>query len=207
MKRRDFALGLAASPLMAAAAVDLAEGRNYTAVSPPQPVAVAGKIEVIEFFGYWCPHCRSLEPSLEEWVKKLPADVNFRRVPVAWQAGQEPYQRLYFALEAVGAGPGIHQKVFSALQMQGIRLELPAAQLAFASANGLDGKKLADAMSGFAISSKARKATQTAQVYRIDGVPTLAIQGRYLTSPEKSGGDEAALQVADALIRKAKAGR
>lgn len=204
MKRRDFALGLAVSPLLAHAAVDAVEGRTFTAISPAQPVAVAGKIEVIEFFGYWCPHCRALEPALEEWVKKLPADVNFRRVPVAWQPAQEPHQRLYYALESIGAPGSIHQKVFSAIQMQGMRLETPAAQTAFASANGLDAKKLTDAMSGFAISSKARQATQTASSYRIDGVPALAVQGRYLTSPEKANGDEAALQVVDALIRKAK---
>jgi len=210
MQRRNFALGLTAVPWLSQtswAAVEPVEGRNFTTLSSPQPLAVAGKIEVIEFFGYWCPHCRSLEPTLEEWARKLPADVNFRRVPVAWQASQEPYQRLYFALESVGAAPVIHQKVFQAVQVQGMRLEVPAALAAFASANGIDAKKLADAMSGFAVASKARVATQVAQAYRIDGVPALAIHGRYLTSPEKAGSDDAALQVADALIRKAKSGR
>jgi thiol:disulfide interchange protein DsbA len=209
MQRRSFALGLSASWLArpAWAAVEAVEGRNYTQLSPPQPVAVAGKIELIEFFGYWCPHCRALEPVLEEWLRKPPADLSFRRVPVAWQAAQEPYQRLFFALEAVGAPATIHQKVFQAVQMQGMRLELPAAQAAFASANGIDAKKLTDAMSGFAVASKARVAAQVAQTYRIDGVPTLVVQGRYLTSPEKAGSDESALQVVDALIRKARAAR
>ena len=210
MQRRNVVLGLSAAPWLARpawAAVEAVEGRNFTALSPPQPVAVAGKIEVIEFFGYWCPHCRALEPVLEEWLRKPAADLNFRRVPVAWQAAQEPYQRLFFALESLGAAPGIHQKVFQAVQMQGMRLELPAAQAAFASSNGIDPKKLTDAMSGFAVASKARVATQVAQAYRIDGVPALAVHGRYLTSPEKAGGDEAALQVVDALIRKAKSGR
>jgi thiol:disulfide interchange protein DsbA len=210
MQRRHFALGLTAAAWLAPAAraaVEPIEGRNFTQQSTPQPVAVAGKIEVIEFFGYWCPHCRSLEPALEEWARKLPTDVNFRRVPVAWQAAQEPYQRLYFALESVAAAPLIHQKVFQAVQLQGMRLEVPAALAAFASANGIDAKKLADAMSGFAVASKARVATQVAQAYRIDGVPALAIHGRYLTAPDKAGSNEAALQVAAALIRKAKAGR
>jgi thiol:disulfide interchange protein DsbA len=210
MQRRNFALGLTASAWLARpawAAVEPVEGRQFTKLSQPQAVAVAGKIEVIEFFGYWCPHCRVFEPLLEEWARKLPADVNFRRIPVAWQPGQEPYQRLYFALEALGLGSGIHQKVFQAVQMQGMRLELPAGLAAFAAANGIDKAKLADAMGGFAVASKARMATQVVGSYRIEGVPALAIHGRYMTSPELVGSEELTLQVADALIRRAKAGR
>ena len=211
MKRRDFGLGLAvASPLLARTAwatVEPVEGKHYTRLQQPMQVAAPGKIEVIEFFGYWCPHCRTLEPVLEAWARKLRADVSFRRVPVSWKPGQEPYQRLYFALESLGVGAGTHQKVFEAVQLKGMRLELPAALAAFASANGIDGKKLADAMGGFAVASKARLAAQTASTYRIDSVPALAIHGRFMTSPARAGGDEAALQVADALIRKAKTAR
>ena len=208
--RRHLALALATTPLLtgpARAAGEPAEGREYVLVQQPQAVAVAGKTEVIEFFGYWCPHCRSLEPTLEAWAQRLPADVNFRRVPVAWRPGQEPYQRLYFALEAVGAPPSIHRKVFDAVQVQGMRLDLPAALAAFAAANGIDPKKLADAMSGFAVSSKTRVATQVVQAYRIEGVPAFVVQGRFLTSPEKVGSDEGALKVVDALVRKAKTAR
>ena len=210
MKRRDLALALAALPLIsrpAWAAVDAVEGRNYNTLSQPQPVAVPGKIEVLEFFGYWCPHCRALEPKLEEWVSKLPPDVAFKRVPVAWRAGQEAYQRLFYALEALGAPSSIHQRVFEAVQLQNAKLEVPVALKAFAAANGLDAAKLADAMSGFSVSSKARVATQLSKTYRIDGVPSLVIQGRYITSPGTANGDEAALQVADALIKKARASR
>lgn len=212
MKRRNFALGLAAATLAARsarAAVEPVEGKHYQSLSQAQPVAVPGKVEVIEFFGYWCPHCRAFEPTLEAWVRKLPADVSFRRVPVAWQARQEPFQRLYYALEALGVGGGgnIHQKVFDALQVQGLRLEQPAGLAAFAAANGIDQARLADAMGGFSVSSKARVATQTASAYRIDGVPTLAIQGRYITSPSMVNSEEMTLQVAEALIRKARAGR
>ncbi|CAD5371871.1 Thiol:disulfide interchange protein [Rubrivivax sp. A210] len=213
MKRRNLvhlAGALAALPLLgrpALAAVDAVEGRNFSVMSQPQPVSVAGKVEVIEFFGYWCPHCRAFEPKLDAWVKKLPADVVFKRVPVAWRPGQESAQRLFFALEALGAPSGIHEKVFAAVQLQGLALDQPAAINAFAAANGLDGAKLSEAMSGFAVSSKARMATQVSKAYGVDGVPSLVIQGRFVTSPGTAGGEDAALQVADALIRKAKGAR
>ena len=167
--------------------------------------AAAGKIEVIEFFGYWCPHCRALEPYLEPWVKKLPSEVVFRRVPVAWQRTQEPYQRLYYALDALGVGVEVHGKVFEALHAQGLRLDTDAGLAAFATANGLDKAKLADAMKSFGVASKVRAADQLWRAYGIDGVPTLAIDGRYLTSPALAGSDVRALEVADALIRKVRA--
>jgi thiol:disulfide interchange protein DsbA len=211
MKRRDFALALGASPLLAGttwAASEPVEGRDYTKLSQPVPVnaALAGKVEVLEFFGYWCPHCASFDPALEAWVRKLPADVNFRRVPVAWQGPQEPYQKLYFALEALGLVDSMHHKAFQAVQVQRVRLDKDADITAFATANGVDGAKLLAAMKGFSVGTKSRMATQAVQAYRVDGVPTLAINGRYVTSPDKAGGEERALMVVDALIRKVKAG-
>ncbi|MBK6854824.1 MAG: hypothetical protein IPG93_25440 [Burkholderiales bacterium] len=107
MNRRDFALGLGATALLsplARAATEPVEGRQYTRVGQPVPVAVAGKIEVIEFFGYWCPHCSQLEPVLEPWVKKLPSDVNFRRIPVAWQAQHVPFQKSLLRTRSHGCG-------------------------------------------------------------------------------------------------------
>jgi thiol:disulfide interchange protein DsbA len=211
MKRRVFALALGAAPLLARpawAAAEAVEGKNYIRLSSTVPVAVPGKIEVIEFFGYWCPHCNAFEPKLEAWVKQLPADVNFRRIPVNWRPAQhEPYQKLYFALEVLGLGEGIQQKVFDAVHLQGLRLETDAGLTAFTSANGIDKGKLVDAIKSFSVASKSRAATQLATAYRVDGVPTLGINGRYLTSPEVAGGEVNALQVADALIRKARTER
>ncbi len=155
MNRRDFAIGLGAAHLItrtAWAAADPIEGKDYTRLQQSMPVAVPGKIEVIEFFGYWCPHCFQLEPKLEAWVKKLPAKVNFRRIPVAWQPSQAPFQQLYFALELLAIGGDIHQKVFQAVHVQHLRLDSDAGVAAFADANGIDKAKLANAMTGFAVS-------------------------------------------------------
>ncbi|HOL37598.1 MAG TPA: thiol:disulfide interchange protein DsbA/DsbL [Rubrivivax sp.] len=210
MHRRAFTLGLSATSLLlvsAHAAGEPVQGKDYTTLSSPVPTTAGGKIEVIEFFGYWCPHCRALEAKLEAWVKKLPGDVVFRRVPVAWQRPQEPYQRIYFALEALGVAQEVHGKVFDALHVQGLRLDTDAGIAAFAAANGLDKTKLLDAMNSFAVASKVRTANQTWKAYGIEGVPTLAVNGRYLTSPAQTGSDERALEVADALIAKVRATR
>ncbi len=117
LNRRQLSLGLAASLLAtpaARAANDAVEGKDYVKLSSPIPGSSPGKVEVIEFFGYWCPHCAAFEPTLEAWARKLPADVNFRRIPVAFSPSQESYQRLYFALEALGAVNAAHGKIFVA---------------------------------------------------------------------------------------------
>ncbi len=210
MHRRTFAIGVAAAPLLARpawGAAEPTEGRDYIRLQQPVPVAVAGKVEVIEFFGYWCPHCNDFEPKLEAWLAGLPAYVNFRRIPVSWQPMQEPYQRLYFALEALGLGGAVHQKVFDAVHVQHLRLDTDAGVAVFATALGIDKAKLLDSMKSFTVASKVRAAGQLFAAYHIDGVPTLTVDGRFVTSPEKAGGEERALQVCDSLIRMSRAAR
>lgn len=203
MQRRSFSIALAAGPFIAGAAqaAEPVEGKDYTRLRTPITVAVAGKVEVIEFFGYWCPHCNDFEATLEPWVKRLPKDVNFRRVPVAWMPLHEPYQKLYYALEALGVPEDIHAKVFYAVHVQRLHLDVDAGVAAFASANGIDKVKLLDAMKSFSVASKARVATQLFKSFQLDGVPTLAIAGRYVTSPGQAGGEEQALRVTEALMR------
>lgn len=218
MKRRDLALTLALAPtpllsaLMAGsahAAGEPAEGKDYQRVQPAVAVAVPGKIEVLEFFGYWCPHCAHLEPKLEAWVKKLPADVNFRRIAVGWQPAHDPFRKLFFALEALGMGPTheIHGKVFKAVHVQRLRLENDEVLSAFAKDNGIDAAKLLDAMKGFSVAAKLRMSTQMFAAYKADGVPALALNGRFLTGPSMAGGEDEALRVLDTLMAQVRAGR
>ena len=205
MKRREFAFGTTAialtglaGPLQAQGGPPV-EGRDYTRVA--QPVAVPeGKVDVVEFFGYWCPHCNAFEPVLDAWVRKLPAHVSFRRMPIAFNAAQEPTQRLYFALEALGLVDTLHRKVFNAMHLQHQRLDKEADIAAWAQANGADAPKILDAMKSFSVASKLRQSRQLADAFKIDGVPTLGIGGRYMTSPGTAGTAERALTVTDALI-------
>jgi thiol:disulfide interchange protein DsbA len=177
------------------------EGTHYVRLSQPQPVADPSKIDVIEFFWYGCPHCHAFEPALDAWVKKLPPDIAFRRVPVAFR--EEPFgahQRIYFALEAMGKVEAMHRKVFFAIHNDRQRLDKPAEIAAFMTKNGLDGAKFLEAYNSFGVQTKQRQAKQLAEGYKIDGVPALGVNGRYFTSGTLAGTPEQSLVVADFLI-------
>jgi len=212
MNRRRFAIRLAAAaaapclPLAASAQGAPVEGRDYARLAQPLPMPATGKIEVVEFFGYWCPHCNTFEPALDAWSRKLPADVAFRRVPVAFSAPQEPYAKIYFTLEAMGLLEQMHRKVFAAIHVQRQHLEKESEILAFMTANGVDAAKFSEIYKSFTVASKFKQARQLADAYRIDGVPTLGIHGRFFTSPSLAGGSDQALRVADQLIQRARQG-
>lgn len=211
MKRRDFSLQLAAVGLgtvwtrTAAAQGAPVEGTHYTKLAQPVAVSVpAGKVEVLEFFSYGCPHCYSLEPTLETWAKRLPADVVFKRVPVGFNALYENYQRIYYALEAMGQVEHMHRKVFDAIHQQRQRLDKEADIAAFMTANGVDGAKFLDLYKSFSVQTKARQAQQLSQSYKIDGVPAMGVQGRFWTSGALTGSHERMLQVVDILIQRSR---
>lgn len=212
MNRRSFALQIALAgsaplvPWAARAQAAPVEGKDYARLAQPLALPATGKVEVIEFFGYWCPHCHSFEPALDAWAQKLPADVAFRRVPVAFSAPQEPYQKIFLALEAMGLLDAMHRKVFTAMHVQKQRLDKEADIVALMTANGIDGAKFSETFKSFTVASKAKQARQTADAYRIDGVPTLGIHGRYFTSPSLAGGHEQALRVTDYLIQRTRKG-
>jgi thiol:disulfide interchange protein DsbA len=212
MNRRRFAIRLAAAAatpgLVSGAFAQGApvEGRDYARLAQPLAMPATGKVEVVEFFGYWCPHCNSFEPTLEAWSRKLPADVAFRRVPVAFSAPQEPYAKIYFALEAMGLLDQMHRKVFAAIHVQRQRLDKDSDIVAFMTSNGVDGAKFTETYKSFTVASKFKQARQLADAYRIDSVPTLGIHGRYFTSPSLAGGAEQALKVTDQLIQRARKG-
>ena len=216
MKRRDFsasllgsAAGLAASgwPAPAHAQGGPVEGTHYVRLSQPVPAGPAGKIEVIEFFWYGCPHCNAFEPTLDPWVKQLPADVAFHRVPVAFSA--EPFvahQRIFYALDSLGLVAAMHRKVFYAIHNDRLRLDKPVDISAFMARNGVDAAKFIEAYDSFSVQGKAKQAAQQAAAYKIDGVPAIGIQGRYYTSGSLAGTNEKALAVADFLIQRVRKG-
>jgi protein dithiol oxidoreductase (disulfide-forming) len=207
MKRRHFPLQLAAAGAALASFGSAAraqgapvEGTHYVKLSQPAPVsAPAGKVEIVEFFSYGCPHCYALQPSVELWAKGLPADVVHRRVPVGFNALYETYQKVFFALEVMGQLDNMHRKVFAAIHQQRQRLDKEADIVAFMTANGVDGAKFAEQLKSFTVQTKVRQAQQLTQAYKVDGVPALGVQGRYLTSGSLAGSNERALAVASSL--------
>ena len=189
----------------AAGAVDLVEGKNYVKLKNPQPVESGKKIEVIEFFSYGCPHCNDLEPILDAWLAKLPADVEFRRVPVIFQQRWEPLAKIYYTLDAMGVEAKLSPEVFKAIHSAGLPLYQDKAFFDWAAAHGLDRAKVQDVYNSFAVNSKFNRAKVLAQDYNIQSVPTVVVDGKFITSSDRVGTHAALPPVIDALIAKARA--
>ena len=209
MKRREFSVLAAgtlgatalALPGLALAQAKPQEGRDYRELDKPATVeAPAGRIEVVEFFWYSCPHCNSFEPRLNAWLKRTPADVVFRRVPVAFRDSFVPQQRLFYTLEALGKVDELHAKVFEAIHGQRQSLDREETILAFAERNGLERTKFQELYNSFTVQTKARRATQLQDQYQVDGVPALGVGGRYYTDATMAGSMDRSLQVVEYLI-------
>lgn len=216
MNRREFSLttlgtlGLSAGlPSLALAQGTPVEGKQYVRLPQAAPVsAPAGKVEVVEFFWYGCGHCNDFEPTLAAWAAKLPADVVFRRVPVAFR--ENPFgnhQRLFYALEAMGLVSSLHAKVFRAIHAEGQTLDKPETIAAFMTRQGVDAAKFMAMFNSFAVQTKCKQARTLADAYKIDGVPTLGIAGRYFTSVSLNGNPERTLVTTNFLIDQARKGR
>jgi thiol:disulfide interchange protein DsbA len=195
---------LAALCLTLAAPLALAAeaGKDYAAVAPAQPTDSKGKIEVVEFFAYTCPHCFELEPELAAWAKKLPRNVVLKRMPVIFNDSWEPMARAYFALDALGAVDKLHGEVFNAVHIQDKDLTHPEDFYDWGAKQGLDRAKLKAAYESFSTDTKVSRARQMQRAYKLAGVPSLAINGKYLTSPSMAGGYGKTLKVVSELIQK-----
>lgn len=187
---------------------------DYLTVSPPQTTDAGKKIEVIEFFGYFCPHCNAFDPALSEWVKKQGNNIIFKRIPVVFNDPSLPYQqRLYFSLEAMGKVEELHTKIFNAIHIDRQPLKDEQTIVDFVVRQGIDKQKFLEVYNSFSVQSKVLRASQMQAAYKIDGVPTITINGRYLTSPSIAAAglppnqaepvlQAGALKVMDALIAK-----
>jgi thiol:disulfide interchange protein DsbA len=171
-------------------------GREYRAVNPAQPVETApGRIEVLEFFAYWCPHCHSLEPELADWRKRQGADVVFRREHVSFR--ETRIQQLHYALVALGKAEELGPRVFNAIHSERARLDSPQKM---AEVLGLESKSFTEVYDSFSVRTRARRGTQISEAYGIDGVPSIAVAGKFLTAPSMAGSNAAALRVVDWLV-------
>ena len=221
LRRRDVGAGLLGAGLLAAfgparAQAGPVEGVNYVRLVEPVPTSGGGKIEVIEFFWYECPHCHAFEPALEAWTQRLPPDVAFRRVPVWFR--EEPFgpqQRLFYALESMGLLPTLHRRVFNAIHVDRVRLRSADEITAFVLKNGVDAQTFLGVYNSFGVQSRALQARQTAAAYKIDAVPAMGVQGRFYTNGTLSNAGSASargspndrmLGVVDALVVRVRKG-
>lgn len=189
-----------------------AVGRDYTLINPPQPTAGGKKIEVLEFFWYGCIHCYNLEPSLQAWLKRKPADVEFRPVPAAFDSSWLPLARAYYALDAMGAVAKYHEALFTAIHRdkQKALLSDSRALADWLGGKGLDKQKFLDTYNSFAVNGRTQRTIDLTRTYDIPGTPALVVNGKYLTSPsmmvtpDNKISYERFFQVLDQLIARAR---
>jgi thiol:disulfide interchange protein DsbA len=183
-------------------------GKDYITLERPVATEAGnGKIEVLEFFWYSCPHCNQFEPAFEQWAKNAPKDVVVRRVPVAFRDDFVPQQRLYYTLEAMNLVEKMHIRVFTAIHGEKLMLNSDAAVLAWAEKQGIDKTKFEQAYKSFGVATKAKRAVQLQNDFKIEGVPSLGVAGRFYIDGTLAGSMPRALQVADALIAQSRQSR
>lgn len=188
-------------------------GKEYQVLAQPQPTDTQGKVEVSEFFFYTCPHCNVLDPYISAWVKKQGNAISFKRIPVDFGQGQAVLTKLYYTLEAMGQLETLHAKIFEAIHTKRRPLNTEQQVLNFVKENGVDEKKFLEMSTSFAVATKIRRAAALQAAYKIDSVPVIFVDGRYMTSPalvmganSKMSEAESAqglMQVLDALVLKA----
>lgn len=216
MKRRDFSLacGAVAAGVGLIQGTALAQGKppeigaDYLPVDPRAPVdAPAGKIEVVEFFGYWCPHCNAFEPTFEAWRQRVAKDVVVRRVPVAFRDEHAPQQRLFYSLEAMALADKLHAKVFAAIHVEKKDLSKGEGIADWIAKQGVDKAKFMEQYNSFSVATKASRAAQLHNTYKIDGVPALGVAGRYWTDGAMAKGMPRAMEVVDFLVARVRSAK
>ncbi len=205
---RLFLLLLALLPLAACAADGAApvEGQDYELIAEPGPFApLAGKIEVVEVFGYPCIHCAHFEPLLEAWVARLPADVRFTAVPAAFGGHWDAYARAFYAAEQTGVLKRSHGDVFKALHEQRslpMQNVSPQELATFYATYGVQPQRYVDALRSDQVEEKVKAARAFAMRVRVPGTPSLIVNGKYLV---KGRGFEDQLRIAGALVERERA--
>jgi thiol:disulfide interchange protein DsbA len=207
-------LGLAGA--VTAAPTEPQAGVQYLVLPQPQNTDAGNKVEVIEFFAYYCPHCNAFEPLLAEWVKKQGANIVFKRVHVPRDGSVLPQQRLFYTLEALGLLEQYHDKVFGAMHVERLRLSSDEQVFDWAARAGIERTRFVDTYRSFGVQARLNAAAGKVSGYQVNYWPQVAIDGRYITSPSQANEgvqeprteaqqQQYALQVMDYLVSKAKA--
>jgi len=197
-RRRFLAAGAALALACATARAALLAGRDYVRLGQPLATEAGSKIEVLEFCWYGCPHCFDLEPVIERWSAKMPADAALRRVPAIFRANWEPGAKLFYTLEALGQTARLHRPVFDAIHKERIPVHTGEKVMAdWLEKHGIDRKKFQDTWASFAVRGKVERAKQLTRASRIEGVPALIVEGRYLA---QANSHEGMMAVVDQLV-------
>ncbi len=179
----------------------LKAGVDYFELKASQPVEVPpGKIEVVEFFWYGCPHCYSLEPFIENWSKKLAADTVFRRIPAIFNERWARDAAIFYTFEALGVIERIHRPFFDAIHRDALKTDSFQSLSQWLERHGIDPKKFEAAFKSFGVQSKVKRAEKTTVAYGVQGTPTMGVHGRFTVSPEQGKSQEGILANVDYLV-------
>jgi thiol:disulfide interchange protein DsbA len=179
------------------------QGQDYELLTPAQPTSSPGKVEVIEFFSYGCPHCAAMAPHIEKWATQLPANTTFARIPVSF--GRREWgalSRAYYALEATGDLARLDDAVFSGIHEEHKQLFTEDALAAWAAEHGVEAAKFRAAFESPGVSARAMRAEQLSRDYRVNSVPHVVVDGKYIV---KGKTHEETLKIARQLVDKAAA--
>ena len=166
-------------------------GRNYGLINPAQPTEAGKKVEVIEFFAYYCPHCNALDPVLANWVKEQGDNIIFKRVHTSANGEPMPQQKLFYALQAIGKEDEYHSKILLAIHFQHMHLDSDEQIIDFMAKQGMDKQKFTEIYNSFSVQSKVQRAIQMQNSYDVHNWPTIVLDGRLITSPPMAGADMA----------------
>lgn len=183
-----------------AQAKDYEEGKEYQLLSSPQPTSTGDKIEVVELFWYGCPHCYELEPDMQAWLKRKPEYVELVRMPAIVGPRWELLAQAYYTAELLGIIDTIHPALFKALHEKHMKINDEAALQAFFVDQGVSAEDFRNTFNSFAVSVKMNNARQMTRRYKISGVPTIIVNGKYSTGAKQAGGNKGAFEVVDYLV-------
>jgi len=217
MKRREFTFATVASAATASALTlqdafaqggKFEEGVDYITLDKRVPADVgAGKIEIIEFFWYSCPHCNAFEPRFASWIKSAPKDLVVKRAPVRFREDFEAQQRMYYVLEALNKVEALHAQVFKAIHVDRLNLSTSENLANWAVAHGIDKNKFMETFNSFGVATQAKRAAQLQEAFKVQGVPALGVAGRFYTDGSLAGTMDRALQVVEYLANEVRKGR
>ena len=177
------ALGVSLAATSFSTLAQAVAGRDYRTLPSQQPVTSGPRIEVLEFFYYGCPHCSNLQGPLGAWLKRKPADVEFKRTPAVFQESWLPLTKAYFTIEALALVDKLHHDVFSAIHEKKVRLQDPKVLFDWVAAQGVDRQKFMETYNSFAVQSRSQRAKEVTANYDIPGTPAVIVDGKYLTAP------------------------
>lgn len=183
-------------------AADPQVGKEFDKTLQAIPNDNPNKIEITEIFWYGCSHCYVMDPILNAWVKKLPADVTFKRLPGLPNPSWAPMAKAYFALEDLNLSDKLHTAIFAAIHKQ--KTLNPTDEKAaidwIAKQGGLEKSKVEESFKSFSMNNRLNRASQYFRATGATGVPSIIIDGQYITSSTMAGGNEQALKTADYII-------